>query len=43
MSYCKRQEINLMRILKESAENAKKSTETFFAAFSHEFRNPLNA
>jgi hypothetical protein len=43
MSICKQKEINLMKALKEAAEQAKKSTETFFAAFSHEFRNPLNA
>ena len=43
MSVCKRHEIDLMRSLKEGAEQAKKSTEIFFAAFSHEFRNPLNA
>lgn len=43
MDICKKQEVNLMASLKETAEKAKKGTESFFAAFSHEFRNPLNS
>ncbi|OMJ77081.1 hypothetical protein SteCoe_23395 [Stentor coeruleus] len=43
MSLCKSKEVTFMKTLKEAAEQARKSTEMFFAAFSHEFRNPLNA
>lgn len=43
MSFCKKREVSFIKSLKEAAESAKKSTEIFFAAFSHEFRNPLNA
>lgn len=43
LTMCNKQDNKFMQGLLEEAENARKATETFFAAFSHEFRNPLNA
>ena len=43
MHTCSRKELKLMSKLLEETKQAKQAAEVFFAAFSHEFRNPLNS
>ena len=43
MHSCSHNEFKLMNRLLEETKQAKQAAEMFFAAFSHEFRNPLNS
>lgn len=43
MQSCSNKEFKLMNKLLEETKQAKQSAEMFFAAFSHEFRSPLNS
>jgi signal transduction histidine kinase len=40
---CSNNDLKLMNKLLEETKQAKQAAEMFFAAFSHEFRNPLNS
>ncbi|OMJ74670.1 hypothetical protein SteCoe_26348 [Stentor coeruleus] len=43
MHSCSKNEFKVMNKLLEETKQAKQAAEMFFAAFSHEFRNPLNS